>query len=105
MRDGGRISAALEVLADMDGRHKPARLALKAWGDANGVSDKVTMLADGNGGFVEALGLTVDGSAFGLGTRGQRFAMIVNDGVVEQLFVEAPGAFEVSSAEYVLSKL
>lgn len=78
---------------------------MKAWGEANGVADKVTMLADGNGAFAKALDLTMDGSAFGLGTRGQRFAMIVNDGVVEQLFIEAPGAFEVSSAEYVLSKL
>ena len=63
------------------------------------------MLADGNGDFVEALGLTMDGSAFGLGKRGQRFAMVVNDGTVEQLHVEGPGEFKVSAAEYVLEQL
>ena len=63
------------------------------------------MLADGNGEFAEALGLTMDGSGFGLGKRGQRFSMIVNDGVVEELNVEAPGDFKVSSAEHLLSQL
>ena len=77
---------------------------MKAWGAASGSAD-VTMLADGNGDFAKALGLTMDGSGFGLGTRGQRFAMVVNDGVVEQLHVEAPGDFKVSSAEYVLEQL
>jgi len=77
---------------------------MKAWGAASGSAD-VTMLADGNGDFVKALGLTMDGSGFGLGTRGQRFSMVVNDGVVEQLNVEAPGDFNVSSAEYMLEKL
>src|SRR3982750_4685339 len=67
---------------------------LGAWNKANG-SDDITMLADGNGDFAEALGLTLDGSGFGLGKRGQRFSMIVNDGVVEELNVEAPGAFNV----------
>ena len=75
-----------------------------AWGKSAGSSD-VTMLADGNGDFVEALGLTMDGSAFGLGKRGQRFAMVVNDGTVEQLHVEGPGEFKVSAAEYVLEQL
>ena len=76
-----------------------------AWGKANGVAGKVTMLADGNGDFAKAVGLEMDGSGFGLGSRGKRFAMIVNDGVVEKLFVEAPGEFKVSSAEYVLENL
>ncbi len=76
-----------------------------AWGKASGVEGKVTMLADGNGGFPKALGLEMDGSKFGMGTRGQRFSMIVNDGVVEQLNVEAPGQFEVSSADYMLGQL
>lgn len=76
-----------------------------AWGKASGVEGKVTMLADGNGAFPKALGLEMDGSKFGMGTRGQRFSMVVNDGVVEQLNVEAPGQFEVSSAEYMLGKL
>ena len=75
-----------------------------AWGKAAGSSD-VTMLADGNGDLVKALDLTMDGSGFGMGTRGQRFSMVVNDGVVEQLNVEAPGTFEVSAAEYMLGKL
>ncbi len=75
-----------------------------AWGKANG-SDDVTMLGDGNADLVTQLGLTMDGSGFGLGTRGQRFSMIVNDGVVEQLNVEAPGDFNVSSAEYMLGQL
>ncbi len=75
-----------------------------AWGksaDAAGI----TMLADGNGDFAEALGLTMDGSKFGMGQRSQRYSMIVNDGVVEQLNVEAPGEFKVSSAEYLLSEI
>ena len=75
-----------------------------AWGKSAGSAD-VTMLADGNGDFVEALGLTMDGSAFGLGKRGQRFAMVVNDGTVEQLHVEGPGEFKVSAAEYLLEHL
>ena len=77
---------------------------LGAWNKAGG-SDAITMLADGNAEFVEALGLTMDGSGFGMGTRGQRFSMVVNDGVVEQLNVEAPGDFKVSSAEHMLGQL
>ncbi|BAK67037.1 peroxiredoxin [Sphingobium sp. SYK-6] len=76
-----------------------------AWGKASGVDGAVTMLADGNGAFVKALGLEMDGSKFGLGTRGQRFSMVVNDGTVEQLHVEAPGEFRVSSADYMLEQL
>lgn len=75
-----------------------------AWGKSAG-ADAVTMLADGNADFVKALGLTMDGSGFGMGTRGQRFSMVVNDGVVEQLNVETPGDFRVSSAEYMLEQL
>ena len=75
-----------------------------AWGKANGSSD-ITMLADGNGEFAEALGLTMDGSGFGLGKRGQRFSMVINDGTVEQLNVEAPGEFKVSSADHILGQL
>ena len=77
---------------------------MSAWNKATG-SDQITMLADGNGQFAEALGLTMDGSAFGLGKRGQRFSMVVNDGTVEQLNVEGPGEFKVSSAEYMLEQL
>jgi len=75
-----------------------------AWKAANG-ADQITMLADGNGDFAEALGLTMDGSAFGLGKRGQRWSAIVNNGVVEQLNVEEAGNFEVSSAEHMLGLL
>lgn len=77
---------------------------LGAWSKSGGADD-ITMLADGNGDFAEALGLTMDGSAYGLGKRGQRFAMVVNDGTVEQLHIEAPGEFKVSSAEYLLEHL
>ncbi len=77
---------------------------LGAWNRADGSSD-VTMLGDGNGDFVKAVGLTMDGSGFGMGQRGQRFSMLVNDGVVEQLNVEAPGEFRVSAADYMLSQL
>jgi glutaredoxin/glutathione-dependent peroxiredoxin len=77
---------------------------LGAWNQAQG-SEDITMLADGNGDFAEALGLTMDGSGFGLGKRGQRYSMIVNDGVVEELNVEAPGDFNLSSAEHMLGQL
>ena len=76
-----------------------------AWGKSAGSDDSVTMLADGNGDFAKAVGLEMDGSKFGMGTRGQRFAMVVNDGTVEQLFVEAPGEFRVSSADYMLEQI
>ncbi len=76
-----------------------------AWGKSAGSGEKVTMLADGNGDFAKAVGLTMDGSKFGLGTRGQRFSMLVKDGVVEELNVEAPGDFKVSSAEHLLGQL
>ena len=75
-----------------------------AWNKAAGSSD-ITMLADGNADFAKAVGLTMDGSGFGLGLRGQRFSMVVNDGVIEQLHVEAPGEFKVSSADYLLENL
>lgn len=75
-----------------------------AWNEAAGSGD-ITMLADGNGEFADAVGLTMDGSGFGLGKRGQRFSMIVKDGVVQELNVEAPGDFSVSSAEHMLGQL
>jgi peroxiredoxin len=63
------------------------------------------MLADGNGEFAEAVGLTMDGAKFGMGQRSQRYSMVVNDGVVEQLNVEAPGEYQASSAETMLGQL
>jgi peroxiredoxin len=78
---------------------------MQAWGESAGADDKVDMLADGNGDFARALGLTMDGTKFGMGERSQRYAMIVRDGKVDTLLVEDPGAFEKSSAESVLSQL
>lgn len=78
---------------------------MKAWGESQGAGDKVTMLADGNADFVEKLGLGLDASGAGLGKRGKRFAMVVDDGVVTRLAVEEPGQFDVSSAESVLKSL
>lgn len=75
-----------------------------AWGERDASPD-ITMIADGNGTFAEAVGLTMDGSKFGLGTRSQRYSMVVNDGVVEQLNVEAPGEYKASSAETMLEQL
>ena len=75
-----------------------------AWAKSSN-ADGVTMLADGNGDFAEALGLTMDGSKFGMGKRSQRYSMIVEDGVVTQLNVEGPGEFKVSSAEHLLGNL
>ncbi len=77
---------------------------MDAWGKSAGAGD-ITLLADGNGDFAKAIGLTMDGSGFGMGTRSQRYSMIVNDGVVEQLNVEAPGEFKVSSAEHLLNEI
>lgn len=78
---------------------------MNAWGKDQGIGDSIVMLADGNGDFTRAIGLEMDGSRFGMGTRSQRYSMVVKDGVVESLNVEQPGQFEVSSAEYMLSKL
>ena len=77
---------------------------MQAWKERDG-SDAITMLADGNGDMAQALGLTMDGSGFGLGQRGQRWSAVVDDGKVVQLNVEAPGGFEVSSAEHMLGQL
>ena len=77
---------------------------MSAWSKSAG-AEGITMLADGNGDFAKALGLTMDGSGFGMGTRGSRWSMIVNDGVVEQLNVEGPGEFKVSAADYLLEQL
>jgi peroxiredoxin len=78
---------------------------LAAWAKSAGAEGKVTMLADGSGDFADALGLTMDGSKFGLGKRGSRWSAIVEDGVVKELNVEEPGAFSVSSAEFLIGQL
>ncbi len=78
---------------------------MNAWGKASGVGDKILMLADGNGDYARALGLELDGRKFGMGTRGQRFAILVRDGVAARVDVEEPGQFKVSSAEAMLAHL
>ena len=77
---------------------------MDAWG-AERNAEELVMAGDGNGDFTAALGLEMDGRGFGLGTRSERYAMIVDDGVVAKLAVEAPGAFEVSKAEAILEAL
>ena len=78
---------------------------MDAWAKASGASDKVLMLADGNADFTKALGLELDASGFGMGTRGKRFALVAKDGVVTHLNVESAGEFRVSAAEFVLGQL
>ncbi len=78
---------------------------MDAWGKDRGVGDDVVMLADGNGDYAKALGLELDASGFGMGSRGQRFAIVVDDGVATHVAVEAPGEFEVSKAEAILGNL
>jgi peroxiredoxin len=76
-----------------------------AWGKAAGAGDAIVMAADGNGDFTRALGLELGARGFGMGMRGQRFALVIENGVVRQVHVEAPGEFKVSSAEHVLASL
>ena len=78
---------------------------MRAWGEDQAVGDDIVMLGDGNGDFTREVGLEMDGSRFGLGKRSQRYSMIVDDGVVKELNVEAPGEFKVSSAEYLVAQL
>jgi peroxiredoxin len=76
-----------------------------AWGREQKATNIVRMMADGNAAFAKALGLDADFSKFGMGTRSQRYSMLVEDGVVKQLNVEQGGAFEVSNAETLLGQL
>jgi peroxiredoxin len=78
---------------------------MKAWGENQGVGDDVLMLADGNGDFTRAVGLEMDASKFGMGSRSQRYSMLVDDGVAKEINIEAGGEFKVSSAEYMLAQL
>lgn len=78
---------------------------MNAWGKSANVGDSIVMAADGNGEFTKALGLELNATGFGMGMRGQRFALVADDGVVTALYVEAPGEFKVSAAEYVLGQL
>ena len=78
---------------------------MAAWGEAQQVGDLVVMLADGNGEFTKAVGLEMDGSGFGLGTRSQRYAMVIEDGVVTTLHVEPGAGLSVSAADSILEVL
>ena len=78
---------------------------MNAWGKSAGVGDRIVMAADGNGDYARALGLEMDARGFGMGMRGQRFALVIEDGIVKQVHVEAPGEFKVSSAENILASL
>jgi glutaredoxin/glutathione-dependent peroxiredoxin len=78
---------------------------MQAWGQSLHVPDELMMLADGNGEFTRTLGLEMDASAYGMGTRSKRYALVAEDGVVKQVFIEAPGEFRVSSAGHVLEQL
>ena len=78
---------------------------MNAWGKSAGVGQAIVMAADGNGDYARALGLELDARGFGMGMRGQRFALVIEDGVVKQVHVEGPGEIKVSSAEHVLASL
>ncbi|HLT44474.1 MAG TPA: peroxiredoxin [Luteimonas sp.] len=78
---------------------------MQAWGESQGVPQGLRMLSDGNADLTRALGLEMDASGYGMGIRCKRFALYAEDGVVKQLFVEAPGEFKVSGAEHVLARL
>ena len=78
---------------------------MNAWGKSAGVGDAIVMAADGNGDYSRTLGLELDARGFGMGMRGQRFALVIEDGIVKQVHVEAAGEFKVSSAEHVLGQL
>jgi peroxiredoxin (alkyl hydroperoxide reductase subunit C) len=99
---------ALEVLAGVDLIACVAPndvFVMKAWGENQDVGDSVMMLADGSNKFAKGSGLELDLTERGMGSRMQRFALIVDHGVVKKLAVEAPGAFEVSSGEAMLKAL
>ncbi len=78
---------------------------MQAWGETQQVPQGLHMLSDGNGDLVRALGLEMDASDYGMGKRARRFALYAENGVVKELFVEAPGEFNVSSADYVLDHI
>ena len=78
---------------------------MDAWGKDQGIKGEIILLADGNGSFAKAVGLELDGSGFGMGSRSQRYAMVINDSVVENVFVEKGGEFKVSAADYLLENL
>ena len=78
---------------------------MRAWAEDQAVGEDILMLGDGSGDFTRAIGLEMDATGFGMGKRSQRYSMIVDDGVVTELNVEAPGEFKVSAADYMLAQL
>ncbi|ALN91696.1 MULTISPECIES: peroxiredoxin [Lysobacter] len=78
---------------------------MQAWAQSQHVPEGMLMLADGNGDLTRALGLELDASSYGMGTRAKRFALYIDDGVVKQVHVEEPGEYRVSSAEYMLQQV
>src|SRR5687768_14423509 len=108
--DAKHLPGFVERAADLRGKgvDKIACIAvndafvMKAWGKAQSVEGKVEMIADGNAEYTKALGLDFDATGFGMGTRGQRFALVIDDGVVKQVNVEQKGEFKVSSADFVI---
>lgn len=111
--DAKHLPGFVEKTADLKGKGVDTiaclsvndAFVMKAWGKSQGCEGKVEMIADGNADYTKALGLDFDASGFGMGTRGQRFAMVVDNGVVKNLNVEAKGEFKVSSADYVMGQL
>jgi peroxiredoxin len=97
LRDKGVDTIACMAVNDV--------FVMNAWGKHSNVGDNVLMLADGSGEYTRALGLELDAQKFGMGMRGQRFAIIVDDGVAKTVNVEAPGQFKVSAAEHLLGQL
>ena len=97
LRDKGVDTIACMAVNDV--------FVMDAWGRDRSVGDSVVMLADGNGDYTRALGLELDATGFGMGMRGQRFAIVVDDGVATHVAVEAGGEFRVSAAEAVLAAL
>jgi peroxiredoxin len=111
--DAKHLPGFVEKTADLKGKGVDTiaclsvndAFVMKAWGKSQGCEGKVEMIADGNAEYTKALGLDFDASGFGMGTRGQRFAMVIDNGVVKNLNVEAKGEFKVSSADYVMGQL
>jgi peroxiredoxin len=111
--DAKHLPGFVEKAADIKGKGVDAiacmavndAFVMKAWGKAQNTDGKVEMIADGNAEYTKALGLDMDATGFGMGTRGQRFSLLVDNGVVKQVNVEQKGEFKVSSAEHVLTQL
>jgi peroxiredoxin len=78
---------------------------MRAWGEHNNTTGKVTMLADGNGDFARALGVEADMTKNGMGRRSRRYSMLVDNGVVKQFNLEEPGAFGASSGDHLLTQI